>query len=97
MMSFKEIDKNGLPVIRKKTKEEKQMQEYLAECLTRKQVIDEFGIPLNNSMNLIIANISGLVTLLLDKGIITQEELEASVDLALQEMEQVISEQVALQ
>ncbi len=97
MMKFKELDKNGLPVIRKKTKEERQMQEYLAECLTRKQIIDEFGIPLNNSMNLIIANISGLVTLLLDKGIITHEELEESIELALQEMEQAISEQIALQ
>ena len=82
----------NVPILRKKTKAELDMEKYKKELLTREQIAMEFAVPMQNILNRALINISAIVTTLVEKGLFTEEEFEANLNIALEAFDRSIRE-----
>ena len=86
----------NVPILRKKTKAELDMEKYKKELLTREQIAMEFAMPMQSILNRALINISAIVTTLVEKGLFTEEEFEANLDVALKAFEQSVKEKMGM-
>lgn len=73
------VDKNGLPILRKKTKEEIRIERELKTCPTKAEIFDMLN-PIEFSLKQIVINLSALVTLLVEKGVFMEDEFETTLN-----------------